>query len=412
MSGPRLIGRLIAVAAVAAVVVFAADRALGALGYPSEPPLPVAYAPHTTVEKNHLEFRYTVRTNRHGIRYPDIDPEAAPGERRVVVVGDSFTEGMGVDFESTFTAQLERIYSASGDRVRFINCGIVGANPAKYARLFREVGLAYGPDAALVVIYPNDVIDTTPRTDEELRTGEGWLYPRTTVKNPKRGGVKTLVHGFAPRVYTLAVMAKRNAEERRKPDLIANAVAEARRRGISEERIEAWRAKLDMSLVEASNRRQFDGYMLSEALLSPDYWLQSLDIRGDEAERKWRTMRAILGRIVELARDEGVPIAFVYAPAPFQYDAAYKSPSEAAGMTFRREWLTKESELERRLARFVSEKDVPFLNLTPHFRRAAAERPGRMQYRLDPHWTPEGNRLAAETLGAWLAAENLVPGER
>jgi lysophospholipase L1-like esterase len=54
-----------------------------------------------------LEFRY----NSLGFRGPE-PPPRVPGVRRVIVVGDSFTEGQGAREQGTYSSQLQRLLNA------------------------------------------------------------------------------------------------------------------------------------------------------------------------------------------------------------------------------------------------------------------------------------------------------------
>ena len=48
------------------------------------------------------------------------------------------------------------------------------------------------------------------------------------------------------------------------------------------------------------------------------------------------------------------------------------------------------------------ENGIPFLDMTACFREAAKERPGSLQFRSDPHWSPSGHEPAADVIADWL----------
>src|SRR5262245_2842209 len=54
------------------------------------------------------EFLVHVRINEHGVRGRPLALEAAPGRRRILLVGDSFVFGWGVEEDETFAAEIER----------------------------------------------------------------------------------------------------------------------------------------------------------------------------------------------------------------------------------------------------------------------------------------------------------------
>ncbi len=402
----KLSGLLVSIA-VTLVLLFAADRVLGLAGLPLEPPLSVAHAPSSDQTRQNLDFKFTIRTNSQGIRYPEIPlKKNSSGEFRVAVLGDSFDEGLGVEAEDTFPALLEKRFSG----IRFINFGLIGAGPAEEARMLSFRALRYEPDLVLLVLYANDLTDTGIFSDEELRTGEGWLTTHKRVPTEGRGRMGVLVHRLFPRIHALVKSAQKKFEAGKPLDFLGGTIAEARRLGIPEERIEAWKKTVPPEIVDQANRLQFDGYLYSNGLLRQDFLLEGLDLKGGQAEKRWRSVQAMLSKIAEICRANKIPLALVYAPAPFQSDPSYVSPSKAAGVFFRDEWLTEESELQKRISGWARDNGLLFLDMTPAFREAAAQNPGKLHFRHDPHWTPEGQRAAASIIGDWLSRENLLGG--
>ena len=87
-----------------------------------------------------------VNTNSQGLRGPREHPFAKPdGEKRIVVIGDSFTFGFGVRDEHVYAELLDERLDA-----RVINLGANGYGTAQqYLRLKRS-GFAYQPDLVIV----------------------------------------------------------------------------------------------------------------------------------------------------------------------------------------------------------------------------------------------------------------------
>jgi len=97
----------------------------------------------------------TVTANSRGIRGGD---EHAPGKRagvrRIVVLGDSFTFGEGVDDPDTFPSRLQ---ARLGHGFEVINLGIHGYGHDQMLIRLREEGLRYAPDLAVLGYYSGDV---------------------------------------------------------------------------------------------------------------------------------------------------------------------------------------------------------------------------------------------------------------
>ena len=124
----------------------AATRArLGALGLDVEKVS--RWTPHA------VEFHY----NAHRCRDRDFGPSPAPGTTRVLVIGDSFTEGEGVREPDTFPRRLER---ALGPNVEVINCGRRGRDFPALWDAFEELTAAYHPDVVVYAMVLNDAVQS------------------------------------------------------------------------------------------------------------------------------------------------------------------------------------------------------------------------------------------------------------
>ena len=107
------------------------------------------------------ELSGTVTINSQGFRGPD--PDTLPPGRRILVLGDSFVFGWGVDDGETLPARLEAILNAGsppGGGVCVLNLGVPGYGPGREAALLRRRGIPLEPDLVLLVLTEsNDVLD-------------------------------------------------------------------------------------------------------------------------------------------------------------------------------------------------------------------------------------------------------------
>jgi len=85
--------------------------------------------------------------------------------RRIVLMGDSFTEGIGVDYEDTFAGRLEETVGPRG--IEVLNAGVVGYSPRLYYLktrfLIEELGLQFTELHVYVDMsdIPNEIIYAT-----------------------------------------------------------------------------------------------------------------------------------------------------------------------------------------------------------------------------------------------------------
>jgi len=108
--------------------------------------------------------RGEVRINGLGLRGRETSLAKPPGTRRVVVLGDSFVFGVGVDEEHLFTSRLAALL---GPAVEVLNLGVSGYSTDQEYILFQELGPRLGPDLVILVVCDNDFPGNTWDFDYE-----------------------------------------------------------------------------------------------------------------------------------------------------------------------------------------------------------------------------------------------------
>lgn len=118
--------------------------------YPvDDPVLDWRYRPHSQVVIGKVVNSY----NSRGYRDIEHSLEPRPGIRRVVVIGDSVTEGYGVEADSVFSARLRE---GLGKGFEVINLGMAGLNTPQEVHLLGKEGLQYRPDIVILNFVLND----------------------------------------------------------------------------------------------------------------------------------------------------------------------------------------------------------------------------------------------------------------
>ena len=105
------------------------------------------------------EFDYTPHMNRFGYRGSDFNDPKPAGVRRVFMVGDSFTFGVGSPDDKTIPFLVEQGLGHSGKAVEVINAGIGGASPVMHYVNIRDIHLKYQPDAVVLMLDLTDLWD-------------------------------------------------------------------------------------------------------------------------------------------------------------------------------------------------------------------------------------------------------------
>ncbi len=386
------------------VLVFAVDQLLGLLGFPSDVTVRASHRPNVSKVLKTIEFEYDFSTNELGLRYRPIPLQKPPGEVRILMLGDSFTEGVGVQAHETFGHFLEHYYSTRLDKdVLFINAGLGGKGPLDFWRVFKDVGVRLHPDALLLCIYANDLMDT--KESLTLRDLQN--------HRPHRQGLSKFLHSLFPRVYMLLNEAGRIIvrELRQRKAFVDNVTDIAREKGVDEGRIQRWRSRLSEELVRASDKKEFNMALLSAGLFNPHYWEEALDVSTLRAEKKYQAMTLILTEIADLARANGMAIGLVFVPAPLQYDSTRHqnwNPWIMGGVKARKRWASELSEIQRRLEIWAHARNIPLLDLTRVLRTGVSS--GRtLNFKLDGHWNAAGHRFTGEAIAQWIDGHHVFP---
>jgi len=100
-----------------------------------------------------------VKLNEHGMRGPLIPREKTPGERRVLILGDSVAFGIGVPYEQCFDPlTVKRLQGEGFNHVTLVNLSVPGYAPWQELDLLHEKGMAYDPDLVLLAFCQNDIV--------------------------------------------------------------------------------------------------------------------------------------------------------------------------------------------------------------------------------------------------------------
>lgn len=105
---------------------------------------------------------YSISTDSNGFRSrKEIAPEKTSGVRRVMVIGDSFVYGVGVEDDETFAARTEQYLNALDGKSKYevINAGCPGWGTENELAFWSMRGHQYKPDLLVIAFYPNDLSD-------------------------------------------------------------------------------------------------------------------------------------------------------------------------------------------------------------------------------------------------------------
>jgi lysophospholipase L1-like esterase len=301
------------------------------------------------------EWNTAVVTNRLGLREVEIGPKST-GTTRVLVLGDSYTFGYGVEAGEAYPQVLGALVREAALPVEVINAGIPSYSPTLESLWLRDVGLSLSPDIVVLGLDMSDFQDDL-FLEPLVEWGEDG-EPMRVRPSPRPGrfaqGYKSLLLVRMTRFATDAVYSRlRSGEE-----------------------------------FEAPQVRQ---------LVHNRFALTRGDIPEAEAAPHYARTFGWIERASALTAARGV--RFLVLTYPYGHQVA---TNEWEGGRHHYGFGTSKiysDEPARRLCAWAAERQVPCLDLFPAFRAAAD---GTFYLDGDGHFTPKAHRLAAELLLARL----------
>lgn len=111
--------------------------------------------PGITKVGRHWSAKVPAWTNSRGWRDAEAALERATGVRRIVVLGDSFTFGVQVDYGERFTEVLEE----TTPRLEVVNLGVNAFGTDQELRVLEVEGALYRPDVVVLLAYLGNDLD-------------------------------------------------------------------------------------------------------------------------------------------------------------------------------------------------------------------------------------------------------------
>lgn len=114
------------------------------------------YPPNKSHWITKREYNYERITNSLGFSDPDWLMNKKKGEKRVLALGDSFTEGDGAPYDSSYVSQL-RNRMETDSLVYVMNAGVCGSDPFINFVNYRDRLSPYEPDVILQTLSSGDI---------------------------------------------------------------------------------------------------------------------------------------------------------------------------------------------------------------------------------------------------------------
>jgi len=144
-----------------------------------------------------LEFEAAYAINSLGLRNKEITCAKPPGTQRILMLGDSFTEGNGVQESETFSSRLQ--WSLDQARLgmcwQVINAGVGSYSPLLELLYLKNGGLELQPDLVVLNLDLSDIYDDIryAQLAKFDATGDPLAVPAEREQDMRRWPIKALV---------------------------------------------------------------------------------------------------------------------------------------------------------------------------------------------------------------------------
>jgi lysophospholipase L1-like esterase len=341
--------------------------------YPQKDPiLHHSLKPHAKMKRVQSEFQVVYSINSHGLRDDEIRLPKPPHVFRILLLGDSFTFGVGVELHETFTKQLEVLLNQPGSQGRYevINGGCSSYSPILEYLFLVHKGLALAPDLVILNYDLSDVQDD---------------YKYSQLADFDQDGRPLRVHPSNVQWYY---------REERKRFLSSLPLLErsALYQGLREAYV-LWQNRRDAAVM----------YEAAQAIAGNIEFDRDLPMRENvDWKPYFEHSTRYLSMIAELLYAQG--IGFMVTTYP--YGVLVSAQEWRVGRQLRgfdnRVYTTR---LFDYMAAFCQANHIPYLNTLPHFLTAGTF---PLFYPYDGHFTPNGHTVMAQALAQFLREKHLL----
>jgi hypothetical protein len=140
------------------------------------------------------------------------------------------------------------------------------------------------------------------------------------------------------------------------------------------------------------------------------FWALYMAEDDPELEQAWQISQQLILQLQQNVQADGAKFAVAFSPWQVIIDLTLLTPEQQAAI-LKENPAFASVEINRpnqRLAKFFTEQNIPFLDLTPYMIDYQADHSAPLHFVGDSHWTVAGNHFVAETLSQWLVQHQLV----
>lgn len=314
-----------------------------------------------STEARHLqifgEWNVSVKINELGLRDQNYNLESDSNKKKILMLGDSFTFGHGVEEEESYVGILEELVSPD---YNIINAGWASGYSSDIGYIYlKEKGLQFKPDIVILGFFiGNDITDL--KKNEWIELNEMGL-PKKIISNyhyideqgrlRSKGDENVIENNPFPLIYGINVFLSYRSHT-----------------------YIFFKDRLKSLFYKLTGQEED----LGKSIYGEVYY--------EPREVLWKKVENVLLGMNSLLKENGIDFVIVLIPSKDQFR---KEKDESYNFTNPND----------RIVSFGQENDLLIIDLLPYFKE---ENIKKFYYKKDPHWNPYGHKFAAEKIYSGL----------
>ena len=329
--------------------------------------------PNSECREKTDEYEVLYKINSLGLRDYERSYEKEEGTFRILFLGDSFTQGIGVNLEDTMAKKLEaKLKGIGGGQFETVNGGIAASSVVSQYSFLVNKGINFHPDMVIFNLNASDFLEEVAAVRYSVRYEGGQMVFNT---EQKRYLPKFVEQYLRNNSFTYQLVFQ-NREKL---------------------------LKLAGRVTAYLTSREPPDYVYSGLDAKPgdsvhDLFAITRDIGDREFEELFGPATKRISQINIFLKERNIVLLLVFIPHGHQI-----APSQwrDGRVVYKLTDFEYPNRLNKGLLEFAKSADIDFLDLSQKFKEDLLANGGdKIYFDYDGHLTPLGNRLAAEAIYA------------
>lgn len=349
----------------------------------------IIYPPNSKQYYQTSEFAFTAHINSLGFRDREFN-NPTETVTRIVVIGDSFTFGWGVELAQSWTKLLEGNLRSKGYPLEIANLGKHGASPNTYADIAEKAVPLLKPDLVVVaVLQGDDLASLSAKFNQPAGKAE------RHEEQPHADRVSSLKDGLSKAAYRLypnfLSLVRANVLDQSVRTMWTEQAHTVVGELTPEEKSRL--DNLDPHVRDSFYGGEINPALVQMALKFPDFFSEDFDNGKPEVRALVSEMAGHLARIKAVANANYSRVVVISVPYRI-----YASPRDSENIRRLGVYLPPEvtvsTSADEAIKAACKQAGLDFFEVTGSFRAKAYE--SSLFFELDGHFNEAGNRVFAD----------------